>query len=215
VLAERPPRDPATPPRGLLVLHHGRGTDERDLLTLADVLDPAGELHVSTPRAPLALAPAPGYHWYLVARVGTPDPDTFHAAFAALAQLHDELWEQTGIGPERTILGGFSMGSVMSYALGLAPDRPRPAGILAFSGFIPTVPGWEPDLDSRRGLPVLIEHGRNDAIIDVAFARAAEQRLRDAGLAVTYRESQAGHHIDPRELPAAEAWVRDTLAGAR
>jgi predicted esterase len=70
------------------------------------------------------------------------------------------------------------------------------------------------DLDSRRGMPVLIEHGRRDAIIDVAFARAAEQRLRDAGLAVTYRESEAGHHIDPRELPVAQTWVRDTLAAA-
>jgi phospholipase/carboxylesterase len=210
VLAEREPRDPAAA-RGLLVLHHGRGADERDLLTLADVLDPAGELHVVTPRAPLQLGPSPGYHWYLVPRVGTPDPDTFASAYAKLAALHDELWERTGIGPERTVLGGFSMGSVMSYALGLGPDRPRPAGILAFSGFLPSVPGWEPDLESRRGMPVLIEHGRNDAIIDVQFGRAAEQRLRDGGLAVTYRESEAGHHIDPRELPVAQAWVRDTL----
>jgi phospholipase/carboxylesterase len=214
VVAERPPRAGAGGAGGLLVLHHGRGADEQDLLTLADVLDPGGELYVVTPRAPLQLGPAPGFHWYLVPRVGTPDPDTFHSAYVKLAALHDELWERTGVGPERTILGGFSMGSVMSYALGLAPDRPRPAGILAFSGFLPTVPGWEVDLDSRRGMPVLIEHGRRDAIIDVAFARVAEQRLRDAGLAVTYRESEAGHHIDPRELPVAQTWVHDTLAAA-
>jgi phospholipase/carboxylesterase len=213
LVAERPPRD-AAGAQGLLVLHHGRGADEQDLLTLADVLDPAGELHVVTPRAPLQLGPAPGYHWYLVPQVGMPDPETFHSAFARLARLHDELWERTGVGPERTILGGFSMGSVMSYALGLASGRPRPAGILAFSGFIPDVAGWEPDLDSRRGMPVLIAHGTRDAIIDVEFARAAQRVLRHAGLAVAYHESEAGHHIDPRELPAARAWVRDTLAPA-
>ena len=213
VLAERLPRD-GTAARGLLVLHHGRGADELDLLTLADVLDPPGELHVVTPRAPLQLGPAPGYHWYLVPRVGTPDPDTFRSAYTKLAALHEELWQRTGVGPQRTILGGFSMGSVMSYALGLGPDRPRPAGILAFSGFLPAVPGWEPDLAGRRGMPVLIAHGSRDAIIDVEFARAAQRRLRDAGLAVTYRESEAGHHIDPRELPAAQSWVRDTLAAA-
>jgi phospholipase/carboxylesterase len=213
-VAERPPRHVDAGARGLLVLHHGRGADEGDLLTLAEVLDPAGELHVVSPRAPLQLGTGPGYHWYLVPQVGMPDPATFDAAFDALAALHHELWQRTGVGPERTILGGFSMGSVMSYALGLAPGRPRPAGILAFSGFMPRVAGWEPDLEARRGLPVLIEHGRNDAIIDVAFARDAEQRLRDAGLAVTYRESEAGHHIDPRELPAAQAWVRDTLQAA-
>ena len=127
---------------GLLVLHHGRGSDEHDLLPLADVLDPQRRLHVVTPRAPLTLPGGPGYHWYLVPEVGFPDPDTFHAAYQALAEFHDELWRRSSSTAERTVLGGFSMGSVMSYALGLGPDRPAPAGILAFSGFIPTVDGW-------------------------------------------------------------------------
>src|SRR6185369_1198979 len=110
-------RPAAGAPEGLLVLHHGRGADERDLLGLADVLDPAQRLHVVTPRAPLTIPGWPGHHWYVVPRVGYPDPETFFAARTALAGLHDELWERTGLGPEQTILGGFSMGSVMSYAL--------------------------------------------------------------------------------------------------
>ena len=137
-------RPAAGDPLGLLVLHHGRGTDEQDLLGLADVLDPERRLHVVTPRAPLTIPGWPGYHWYVVPQVGFPDPDTFHAAFTALAELHDELWERTGLTPDRTVLGGFSMGSVMSYALGLSAERPPPAGILAFSGFVPTVEAWEP-----------------------------------------------------------------------
>ena len=48
------------------------------------------------------------------------------------------------------MFGGFSMGSVMSYSLGLGADRPAPAGILAFSGFIPIVEGWEPSLAGRQ-----------------------------------------------------------------
>src|SRR5690242_20842295 len=107
-------------PEGLLVLRHGRGTDERDLIAIADFLDPERRLRVVTPRAPLQLPGSPGYHWYLVPRVGYPDPETFFAARAALAELHDELWEETGLGPERTVLGGFSMGAVMSFALGLS-----------------------------------------------------------------------------------------------
>ena len=128
-------------PEGLLVLHHGRGADEHDLLSLGDVLDPQRRLHVATPRAPLTLPGWPGYHWYVVPRVGYPDHDTFHAAYAKLAGFHDELWERTGVTPERTVFGGFSMGSVMSYSLGLGADRPAPAGILAFSGFVPIVDG--------------------------------------------------------------------------
>jgi phospholipase/carboxylesterase len=193
---------------GLLVLHHGRGADEHDLLPLGDVLDPEHRLHVVTPRAPLTLDGWPGYHWYVVPRVGYPDPDTFRAAHRALAELHDELWERTGIAPDRTVFGGFSMGSVMSYALGLTAERPVPAGILAFSGFIPVVEGWEPDLEGRRGMPVFIAHGRRDPVMDVSFARSARELLEGAGLEVEYHESDAGHHIDPAHIPAAVEWVR-------
>ena len=199
---ERPAAGEAT---GLLVLHHGRGADEHDLLGLGDVLDPARRLHVVTPRAPLTLPGWPGHHWYVVPRVGFPDHDTFHAAYAQLAALHDELWERTGIGPERTVLGGFSMGSVMSYALGLGPGRPAPAGILAFSGFVPTVDGWQPDLP--RQTSAFIAHGRNDPVMEVGFARRARDLLTAAGMPVAYHESDAAHHIDPAHVPAAIDWL--------
>jgi phospholipase/carboxylesterase len=206
--AERPAAAQAA---GLLVLHHGRGTDERDLLGLGDFLDPKRRLHVVTPRGPLTLPGWPGHHWYVVPRVGYPDPDTFHAACDALAAFHDALWERTGIAPERTVLGGFSMGSVMSYALGLGPGRPVPAGMLAFSGFIPTVAGWEPDLAGRVGLRTFIAHGRHDPVIGVEFARDARGRLEAAGLAVDYHESDVAHQIDPAHADAAAAWLALTL----
>jgi phospholipase/carboxylesterase len=205
-------RPAAGEPEGLLVLHHGRGADEHDLLTLADVLDPGARLHVVTPRAPLTLPGSPGHHWYTVPRVGYPDPETFHAARVALGELHDELWQRTGIAPERTVLGGVSMGAVMSYVMALSAERPVPAGVLAFSGFIPAIDDWQPDLATRTAVRVFIAHGRRDQVIDVAFARAAAERLRDAGLPVDYHESDAAHHIDPREIPSAGAWLKDTLA---
>jgi phospholipase/carboxylesterase len=199
---------------GLLIVHHGRGADEHDLLGLADALDPRRRWHVVTPRAPLTLPGWPGHHWYVVPRVGYPDPQTFRDAYTALAAFHDELWERTAIAPARTVLGGFSMGSVMSYALGLAGDRPSPAGILALSGFIPTVEGWQPDLSSRASLPVFIAHGREDPIIGVDFARRAAGQLEAAGLPVEYHESDAGHHIDPAHLPAAVSWLEARASGS-
>jgi phospholipase/carboxylesterase len=196
---------------GLLVLHHGRGADEHDLLPFGDVLDPGRRLHVVTPRAPLTLPGSPGHHWYVVPRVGYPDHDTFDAAYAALADFHDALWARTGLGPERTVLGGFSMGSVMSYSLGFGPDRPAPAGILAFSGFVPVVDGWQPDLDGRPGLRAFIAHGRRDPIIEVGFGRRAHELLGAAGLPVEYHESDAGHQIDPAHVEPAVAWLDTTL----
>jgi phospholipase/carboxylesterase len=196
---------------GLLVLHHGRGTDELDLLPLADELDPQRRLHVVAPRAPLRLPGAPGFHWYYVPRVGYPDPATFAGSRAELAAFHDDLWEHTGLGPERTVLGGFSMGTVMSYALALDPDRPAPAGILAFSGFIPTVEGWEPQLAGRESTRVLIAHGRRDPVIDVEFARRARERLEAAGFDVDYRESDVIHTIDAADVPRAAGWLETVL----
>ena len=191
---------------GLLVLHHGRGADEQDLLPLADVLDPQRRVHVVAPRAPLRLPGGPGYHWYLVPRVGYPDPDTFHAAYRALADFHDQLWQRFRLDPERTVLGGFSMGSVMSYSLGLGPDRPAPAGILAFSGFIPTVEGWAPQIPRSTG--VFIAHGRTDPIMDVDFARTAKRLLEEAGMDVDYHETDGGHTIDPNTIQPAADWLR-------
>lgn len=205
-------RPAAGEPSGLLILHHGRGTDEHDLLPLADVLDPERRLHVVTPRAPLTLPGWPGHHWYVVPRVGYPEPETFQASRHKLADFHDELWQRTGLDASRTVLGGFSMGSVMSHALGLSSDRPAPAGIMAYSGFVPTVSGWEPSLADRSTLRTFIAHGRLDPVIGVEFGRRAQKLLTSAGLEVEYHESDVGHQIDPAFLPAATAWLAATLS---
>ena len=202
-------RPAAGDPAGLLVLHHGRGADEGDLLPLADHLDPQRRLHVVSPRAPLTLGGGPGYHWYLVPRVGHPDPGTFDAAYRRLAEFHDETWERLGLTPEQTVLGGFSMGSVMSYALGLGPGRPAPAGILAFSGFVPEVEGWRADLP--RPSRVFIAHGLADPIIEAGFAHRARRLLEEHGTDVSYHEGDYGHWIEPAHAAAAGDWLAETL----
>jgi len=181
---------------GALVLLHGRGADENDLVPLLDELDPERRLHGYTPRAPLALPPG-GAHWYAVPRVGYPDPETFAIGFGALTEWFDAL----PFPAERIVLGGFSQGSVMSYALGLGVGRPRPAALLAFSGFIPTVDGWE--LDSASPFPpVGIAHGTYDPVISVDFGRRARDTLEAAGADVDYRESPIEHWIDPATVAA-------------
>ncbi len=205
---ERPARATA---EGLLVVHHGRGSDERDLIALADLLDPQGRLHFASPRGPLQLPGAPGHHWYVVPRVGYPDHDTFHAAYDALAGFHDQLWERTGLGPERTVLGGFSQGTVMSYSTGLGKDRPAVAGLLAYSGFIPTVDGWEPDFRGRERTKVFIAHGRRDPVMDIGFAHRARDLIEGGGLEVEYHESDAGHHLHPPHVRLAASWLESAL----
>ncbi len=204
-------REPDGEPGGALILLHGRGADEHDLVAVLDALDPERRLLGLTPRAPLP-GPGGGRWWYQVPRVGFPDPSTFHATYAQLTAFLDGWLAEHGIGWQHTIIGGFSMGCVMSYAAGLGPRRPSPSGILAMSGFIPTVAGWQPSLDDRGGVPVFITHGARDPVISVNFARDARERLTGAGLDVEYHEHGGGHHLDPQSLPLMQAWVDARVA---
>jgi phospholipase/carboxylesterase len=197
IVAERPA---AGEPAGALVLLHGRGADEHDLFPLLDVLDPERRLSGYCPRGPLSLPPG-GAHWYVVPRVGYPDPATFASSYREASEWLDALPH------ERIVLGGFSQGAVMSYALGLGAGRPRPAALLAFSGFIPQVEGWELD-ESQPFPPIAIGHGTYDPVISVEYGRAARDRLEAAGADVVYRESPLPHAIDPGFLRETSAIVR-------
>jgi phospholipase/carboxylesterase len=197
-------------PEGVLVLLHGRGADELDLAPLLDLLDPERRLLGVTPRGPLSFPPG-GAHWYALRQVGYPDPPTFLATFERLAGWVDGL----GFPPERTVLGGFSQGTVMSYALALGRGRPSPAALVALSGFIPTVPGFELDLGERAGLPVAIGHGTHDPVIGAEWGRQAAETLREAGLDVLHREAPLPHMIDPDFLRGLAPWLELAMARAR
>ena len=84
------------------------------------------------------------------------------------------------------------------------------AGILAFSGFIPTVDGWEPQIP--RSTAAFIAHGRTDPIMDVEFARAARRLLENAGTDVEYHESDVGHTIDSAAIQPAVDWLKRVIA---
>lgn len=204
-------REPEGEPAGALILNHGRGADENDLFPLLDELDPDRRLLGVTTGAPLTNVPPGGRHWYLVPRVGYPDPDTFADSYGALTSFLDGLLAERGIGWERTAIGGFSMGAVMSYATALGPGRPTPAALLAFSGFVPTVEGWAPELDGREELRVFIHHGRDDPVISVEFARRAVELLRDGGSEPVYLETDAGHWIPPEAVAPARAALAATV----
>ncbi len=126
------------------MLFHGRGADEGDLFPLLDFLDPDRRLVGLTPRGPLSLPPG-GAHWYAVRRIGYPDRQTFFSGLGRAASWLDSVQDAFGVPIERTVIGGFSQGAVMSYALSLGRGWPAPAGVIALSGFIPTVEGFEVD----------------------------------------------------------------------
>jgi phospholipase/carboxylesterase len=200
IFEERPAAGAA---KGALVLFHGRGSDEHDLVPLLDALDPDRELDGFCPRGPLSLPPG-GAHWYAVPRVGYPDPATFAVGYAAACEFVD------GLQYERVALGGFSQGAVMALSVGLGAGRPTPAAVIAFSGFVPQVEGWS--LGSGPWPSIAIGHGTYDPVIPVDLGIDSRDRLVAAGAVVFWLESALDHAIDPGFVRELQPWLRAAVA---
>ena len=191
---------------GALVLLHGRGADEHDLFPLLDLLDPERRLLGVTPGGPLHLPPG-GRHWYALGGIPTPDPVTFHGTVPQLAAFLDAL----PVPIERTVLGGFSQGAVMSWAMSLGPDRPRPAAVVAMSGFLPRVESWPLSPERLAGVPVAVAHGLLDPVIDARFGAEAAETLAAAGADVLRLETPVPHTVDASWIePLRELVARAT-----
>jgi phospholipase/carboxylesterase len=198
-------RPAAGAPEGALVLFHGRGADELDLFPLLDAFDPERRLIGATPRGPLSLPPG-GAHWYVLGGIGTPEAQTFFASYNAASEWLDAFVAEQRLGFDRVVLGGFSQGGVMTYSLGLGAGRPRPAGLIALSSFIPTVEGFALDLSPPLP-PVAIGHGTLDNVIGVEWGRRARTELEEAGASVLYRETPMFHQIDPDFVREIADWL--------
>jgi phospholipase/carboxylesterase len=198
-------RPAAGTPEGALVLFHGRGADELDLFPLLDAFDPERRVIGATPRGPLSLPPG-GAHWYMLGGIGTPEAETFFSSYGAASEWLDGFVAEQELGFERVVLGGFSQGGVMTYALGLGAGRPRPAGLIALSSFIPTVEGFSLDLSPPLP-PVAIGHGTLDNVIGVEWGRRARAELETAGADVLYRETPMFHQIDPAFIGEIADWL--------
>jgi phospholipase/carboxylesterase len=199
-------REAAGEPAGALVLLHGRGADEHDLYPLLDLLDPERRLVGVTPGGPLHLPPG-GRHWYALGGIPTPDRDTFLGTVPRLETFLDTL----PVPLERVVLGGFSQGAVMTWAMSLAPDRPRPAGVVAMSGFLPRVEGYPLDPGRLAGVPVAVAHGRFDPVIPAQFGAEAAETLAAAGADLLRLESPVPHMVDPAWIePLREVVARAT-----
>lgn len=201
---ELPPREPGLD--RTLVLLHGFGADEHDLLPLGHELDP--RLRVVSLRAPLALDFG-GRAWFNLQQ--TPDGFAFDPAEVdEAARLAREAIEEVAEDSPRPLIGGFSQGAGMALSVALArPDLP--SGVLVLSG-VPPRTGTPAAAGALRGLPVFAAHGVHDPLIAVEVGRATRDLLQQLGARVTYREYPMGHMVVPAELLDARAWLSSVLA---
>jgi phospholipase/carboxylesterase len=196
------PREGAAP-HPALVLLHGRGADEGDLLGLAPALDP--RLLVVSLRAPLDW-PGGGYAWYRLTAPATPDLATFRSSLARLEADLARIPAHYRVDPTRLYLLGFSQGAVMASALLLtAPGLV--AGAVCLSGFAPPLDATPARGAALAGKPTFLAHGTLDRVIAVDLGRSLRTTLEGSGVYVTYREYAIAHEIGDAELADLGTWL--------
>jgi phospholipase/carboxylesterase len=191
----------ATHPTVLML--HGRGSDEEDLLGLAEYFD--NRFLLIGARAPFTFAGG-GYTWYDVKQYGEPDLDSFLASYGRLSHFLDDILAGYPVDPKTVLLFGFSMGTVMAYTLALTqPARIR--GVAANSGYLPEIPSLQYHWQKLDHTEFFISHGTEDPVIPVILARRARALLESSNASVLYHEYPMPHAIGAQALADVVAWT--------
>jgi phospholipase/carboxylesterase len=202
------PRNSPSSSHPTLIMLHGRGADEEDLLGLAHDLD--NRLLIISARAPFPFSFGGGYTWYDFAGVGTPEPAMFKTSYEKLAKFVDDALQHYPADRANVFLLGFSMGTVMSYALALTtPELFR--GVVANSGYVPEETHLAYRWTELGSLDFLITHGLNDPVIPIDFGRRSRELLSRSSTKVTYKEYPMGHQISEESLHDIRAWFTERL----
>ena len=203
-------------PHPTILALHGRGANALDLLGLAPYLC-GGHFLVLCPQAPVQIPLGPsgpvGYAWY-PSTGSAPDMTAVHAAHGALQTFLDAALARYPCNPRQLVVLGFSQGGVMAYSLVLHQPG-RFAALVALSTWLPSaVLDSVPDPTAAQQLPILVQHGARDELIEVGRARQSVEALRPLPVPVTYREYDMGHEIHGRSLMDLSAWLEEKVLSA-
>jgi phospholipase/carboxylesterase len=193
--------DPSSP---LVVLLHGRGSDEREIVALADHL-PSGPAYAAV-RAPIP--EGTGYAWFANRGIGRPVADSLRQTMTWFRAWLDEV-----SAPDRpVVVVGFSGGAAFAGGLVLT-DPQRFAGAALLYGTLPFDAGVPVTPARLAGLPVFLAHGEQDTVIPRELLdRTWAYLLGDSGASVHARRDPGGHGISPQTLAELAGWIRERTA---
>ena len=198
----------AVPVYPTILALHGRGSNERDLIGLADYL-PKEFLWIS-PRGPFDLGPD-SYEWFQITQVGKPDPARLVNAINMIDKFIDEIIENYPVDKNKLYLLGFSQGSIVSMSYALTNPQ-RVAGVIAQSGYIPHESGLQIDEAGIQGKPFIVIHGIQDPMLPVDWARHSRDTLQKLNVQLDYHEFNMGHNVSPESLAVINIWLENKLS---
>jgi phospholipase/carboxylesterase len=198
-------------PHPTVLALHGWGANAMDLLGLAPYLA-GGQFLVLSPEGPVEvpLGPTVGYGWFPLTLGAPPDPAAFNAGVDAARSFLAAALRRYPVDPNKLVVLGFSQGGVIAYALALAEPE-RFAGLVALSSWFPATVAQTLPPRNRERLPVLVQHGTRDDLIEISRGRESVENLRRLQVPVTFREFDMGHEINADSLTQLSAWLQEKI----
>ncbi len=194
-----------TPDAPTLLLFHGTGGDENDLLPVGRMLDERAAL--LSPRGKVLEYGMSRFFRRLAE--GVFDHEDLVNRTHELAEFVERAVNEYGIDPRRLFAVGFSNGANVAASLLLTYPRLL-AGAILLRAMVPFEPERAPDLSET---PVYLAAGRSDQMVPPENTERLAQLLREAGADVTLDWQPGGHGIGPEEVQAARNWLADKIFG--
>ena len=204
-------------PLPTLIALHGHGAHCQDLAPLAPMLA-GGQLQVICPQAEFRLegalySYAPMFTWMRRGPNDRPLDGELERVAGALSGFIDEACEQYDVDTERLALMGFSQGGFLAYRLALSePHRWRGAAMLSTWLSDEAADDVHPD---AADLPLLVQHGANDPLVDIERGRNSRDRLQAMRMNLDYREYPMQHEIGQQSINDLSAWLTKRLLSER
>ena len=195
----------------LLLLLHGLGSNEKDLFSFAEYLDPS--LIIVAARAPIHLREN-SYSWFNLQREGdgwTYGFEQVEHSSNELIDYIDQLVKHYSADRQKIFLGGFSQGAIMSLATGLTnPDKIK--GIICLSGRLyPELKQKIPNSKKLQDLEIFISHGKQDKVLPYADIVSDVEYLNSVGLQPTVKYYEAAHTISQDNFRDMISWITSQL----
>jgi len=186
---------------------HGRGSNERDLIGLAQYLP--NELLWISPRGTFTLGPD-SYEWFQITQIGKPDPIRLGNALNTIDHFIDEIVESYAVDENKLYLLGFSQGSIVSLSYVLTKPQ-RVAGVIVQSGYMPQEAGLHIDDTNVRNKPLILTHGIQDPVLPIDWARRSREILQNLNVDLEYHEFNMAHNVTDESLAAISTWLEKQL----
>jgi len=211
---------PAAAPLGTVIVLHGLGADGWDFVPVVREfgLPDSLPLRFLFPHAPVRpVTVNNGYEmraWYDIRDFSLTGREDREGITEATDRIQDYVRREAeaGVAPNRVVLAGFSQGGAVALHAGLRSASPL-AGLVALSCYLPFASRVQAEVgQTNRGLPILMCHGTQDAVVAIELGQMSRDVLKEHGYEVEWHAYPMGHEVCLPEIQLVSRWLQALYA---